>query len=59
MSDDTTNRGNADRKRIDVSQRHELRYWTERFGVSEEKLIETVRRVGPMAEDVKRSLGSA
>ena len=30
-----------------------------RFGVSEAKLIETVKRVGPMAEDVRRSLGAS
>lgn len=59
MSDDTNNRGSADRQRIDVSQEHEVRYWTEALGVSREQLEATVKRVGPMAEDVRKALRKA
>ena len=34
MSDDMSKRGQQDRNRIDVSEEHELRYWTEKFHVS-------------------------
>jgi uncharacterized protein DUF3606 len=49
----------ADRKRIDVSEDYECRYWSERFGVSAEELKLAVQRVGPMADDVARALGKA
>ena len=38
MSDDKSNVGPADRSRINVNEDYELRYWTEKFGVSAEKL---------------------
>jgi len=49
----------ADRKRINVNEDYELRYWTEKFGVSAEDLKRAVERVGPMADDVARALGKA
>jgi hypothetical protein len=57
MADDTTNRGSQDRKRINVNEPHEVRYWTQALGISEAELRESVKRVGVMAEDVKRALG--
>jgi hypothetical protein len=57
MSDDTKNRGPADRARVNVNESWELTYWSEKFGVSAEKLKESVKRVGPMAADVQRDLG--
>lgn len=49
----------VDRKRIDVSEDYECRYWSEKFGVSADELKRTVERVGPMADDVARALGKA
>jgi hypothetical protein len=57
MADDTTNRGSQDRKRINVNEPHEVRYWTQALGVSEAELRDSVKRVGVMADDVKRALG--
>ncbi|HMJ16266.1 MAG TPA: DUF3606 domain-containing protein [Polyangiaceae bacterium] len=57
MSDDTTQRGQQDRSRINVNETHEVRYWTQALGVTEAELRETVKRVGVMVDDVKRSLG--
>ena len=48
-----------DRKRIDVSEDYECRYWSEKFGVSADELKRTVERVGPRADDVARALGKA
>ena len=59
MADDTTQQGSADRKRINTSEVHELRYWCERFGVSADELKRAVKKVGPMVDDVARDLGKA
>ena len=58
MTDDLTNRGGQDRKRIDVSQEHELRYWSAKFNVTHETLKKAVERVGVMADDVERELSA-
>ncbi|WP_426284968.1 DUF3606 domain-containing protein [Luteibacter sp. E-22] len=55
-SDDKTNRGPADRTRININEEYELRYWTKELGVSEEQLRTSVKRVGPMADDVRADL---
>jgi hypothetical protein len=56
MSDDTSKRGPADRNRINVNEDYEVRYWSEKFGVSEEQLRAAVARAGVMADDVERAL---
>ena len=58
MSDDKSKLA-ADRERINVNEDYELRYWTEKFGVSAEDLKRAVERVGPMADDVACALGKA
>ena len=57
MPDDPKLRGPADRARINVNEEHELRYWTEEFGVTPDALKRAVEKVGVMAEDVRRELG--
>ena len=57
MPDDTTNRGAQDRARINVNEDHEVRYWTQDLGVSEEKLHEAVAAVGVSADAVRQHLG--
>ncbi len=59
MADDLTKRGSEDRKRINVHEDYELRYWSEKFGVSEDEIRRAVERVGPMAEAVAHHLGKA
>jgi hypothetical protein len=54
---DDPNKREADAKRIDVSQEHERRYWSERFGVTAHELKRAVEKAGPMVEDVSRELG--
>lgn len=56
MTDDKSNRGPADAKRINVHEDYELAYWTKALGVSADTLREAVKRVGVMAEDVKAEL---
>lgn len=56
MSDNKTNRGPADGKRINVNEDYEVRYWTKELGISEEQLRAAVQRVGVMADDVRAEL---
>lgn len=57
MSDDLNNRGAQDRVRINVNEPHEVRYWGQRFGVSEDELRAAVATIGPMADAVRQHLG--
>lgn len=56
MGDDKTNRGPADKQRINVHENHEIRYWTRALGVTEERLREIVARVGVMSRDVRAAI---
>jgi hypothetical protein len=42
--------------RIDVNQSYQLAYWKDRFGISEEELIEAVRAAGGLARNVEAYL---
>lgn len=57
MADDPQKTRPQDALRVNVSQDHELRYWSEKFGVSPEELKRVVGRVGFMAADVERAIG--
>ena len=56
MADDKANPGRPDRDRINMEEAYEVQYWSEKFGVSQEELTAAVKKVGPMASDVKREL---
>ena len=56
MADDKEKRGPSDRSRINVNEDYELRYWTKKFGVSEDELRKAVNKVGPMAKAVEQEL---
>lgn len=53
MSDDIIKRGNADRIRINIGQVFERSYWSKKFGITQGRLREAVKAVGPMVRDVK------
>jgi hypothetical protein len=57
MADDPSKRRGSDRQRINVHEDYELRYWSEKFGVSRDELRRAVEQVGPMVQDVARHLG--
>lgn len=57
MADDKTKRGPADATRVNVNEDYELHYWSHKFGVTADKLRDAVKKVGPMAEDVRKELG--
>jgi hypothetical protein len=56
MADDKTKKGSEDRTRINLSERYEILYWREKFGVSESDLEAAVAKVGSMAIDVENYL---
>jgi hypothetical protein len=56
MADNLQDRGAQDRARVNVNEPHEVRYWTEKFGASEEDLIQAVSIVGVSADEVERYL---
>lgn len=56
MSDDTTLRSPQDRSRVAMEQEHEVRYWTEHFGVSREDLQRAVDAVGNSVSAIEQRL---
>lgn len=56
MADDKNNRGPQDRSRINFSEDYEVRYWTDKLGVSKAQLEEAVREVGSSADAVEAEL---
>jgi len=57
MPDDTAQRSHQDQLMINVNEPHEVRYWTQRLGCSEQQLREAVAKAGAMAKDVRMVLG--
>lgn len=57
MADDPTKRDYRDRDRINVNEPYEVRYWSDKWSVSPDRLKDAVREVGPMVNDVKRKVG--
>lgn len=58
MSDDKTKTGAQDRSRINVNEDYELRYWSEKFGVSPDELKAAVEAAGTGVDAVARHLKS-
>jgi hypothetical protein len=56
MADDLKNRGAQDRTRVNVNEEHEVRYWTEKWGVTPQALKDAVKRVGVSADAAAREL---
>jgi hypothetical protein len=56
MSDNKSQRGSPDNKRIDIHDPDEVRHWSKSLGVTPEQLKAAVARVGTSAEKVRDSL---
>ena len=56
MPDSKKQTGSPDSKRINVNEDHELSYWTKELGVTKNKLMEIVGRVGTSVEAVRKEL---
>ena len=59
MADDLKDRGAQDRSRVNVHEDYEVRYWTHKWGVSKEQLVQAVQKAGVSAEAVARELGKS
>jgi len=59
MSDDTSKKGIQDRTRINTSEDYELRYWSEKFGVSQDQLKAAVNKVGNSVFAVEKEIKAA
>ena len=57
MVDNPLLRGEPDRSRIALQEEHEVRYWTHKWGISEDELTEAVNAVGHNSAAVARHLG--
>ena len=57
MADDKTKTAPQDSSKINMHEDYEVQYWTKHFGVSADKLKETVKKVGVSADAVKKALG--
>ena len=56
MADDLSQRGGQDRNRINVNEKHEVAYWTKKYGVTAEQLRAAVAAVGDQASTVQKHL---
>jgi hypothetical protein len=43
---------------VNVNESWEVDYWSKRFGVTPARLRRAVKKVGPLAKDVRRELGT-
>lgn len=56
MPDDKTIREPLDKKRINIHEPYEVRWWTKALGCDEEKLKSAVKKVGDSADKVREHL---
>jgi hypothetical protein len=59
MSDDKLNRGQPDRRLINMNEDYEVKYWSKHLGVSREELQAAISKVGNSAAAVRKQLGKA
>ncbi|WP_375273762.1 DUF3606 domain-containing protein [Methylorubrum thiocyanatum] len=59
MADDLERRGPEDKNKISLTEPWEVRYWTNRFGVTESQLRECIRKVGNGTAKVAQCLGKS
>jgi hypothetical protein len=55
--DNLTKREQPDRSKINMHERHEVKYWSHQLGVSRERLQQVVEKVGNSAAAVRKELG--
>jgi hypothetical protein len=56
MADEKSMRGPQDRNRINLSEDYEVRYWSEKFGVTPQRLRAAVEKVGNSPKAVEQEL---
>jgi hypothetical protein len=56
--DDLKKKGSQDRSKINIHEDHEVKYWTKELGVSKERLLKAVEKVGNSAAAVRKELAA-
>ncbi|MDB5226937.1 MAG: hypothetical protein JWN78_1130 [Bacteroidota bacterium] len=56
MSDDKNKKDFHDRTRINVNEKYELQYWSEKFNVSPQQLKAAVEKAGESVSEVEKVL---
>lgn len=56
--ENTKNRGEPDRSKINMSEPYEVKYWSHQLGVTPEKLQQAVDKVGNSAAAVRKELAA-
>ena len=56
MGDNFKNGGAPDRSRVSMDDQHQVRYWTETLGCSNDELAAAVTRVGNSSDAVRREV---
>ena len=59
MSDDLSKKGMQDRTHINTNEDYEVRYWSAKFGVSQDRLKAVVQKVGNSVSAVEKELKAA
>ena len=54
MTDNLQSIEKHDDLRINMKKKYEVNYWTNNFAISESKLREAVKKVGPIVKDLRR-----
>jgi hypothetical protein len=57
MTGSLSRRHPQDASRINVHEDWELRYWSDRWNVPRQQLMDTIKRVGVQVQEVARALG--
>jgi hypothetical protein len=56
MPDDPSKKAPEDRSRISITEPDQAQYWADKFGVSKERLLEAVTKVGYSPQAIGREL---
>lgn len=56
MPDNTNDRGPQDRSRVSMEEDYEVRYWTNKFSVTQDRLQQAVDAVGNSADAIEQYL---
>ncbi|TXH38093.1 MAG: DUF3606 domain-containing protein [Rhodospirillaceae bacterium] len=59
MADDKSKRASEDGRTVNLNENYEVRYWSEKWGVSKDELQRAVSKVGSRADAIARYLGKA
>jgi hypothetical protein len=59
MADNLGKRHPQDASRINIHEDWEVRYWTDKWRISRQELIDAVKRVGVRVSEVAKALGKS